>query len=259
MVWNPRLWNGPDMGYRGIEGIILRRRDIFENDQEITLLTAGEGGLKLQAKHGRSSQKIYCGRLEPPNLVRLTYYQSREQSAKIISRLRIVEPFAELFDRSSIRRFIWPLLSLYADLFPEGKGPEDCYQRFITGLKLLGGGAPPVLVATRILVRTAVETGISPDFQGCCNCGETAAGSWVLSPDRGLYCPVCRPAVKPEEFTLPADLRRAYMVLEKVRWNRINSFILTEETLVNLESLLYRFFHYHFDISMLAFQLRNSL
>ena len=180
------------MAYVSDEGMILRRKDHFDTDQLISFLTPTRGLLLVRVPHGQKSQKTHCGRLEPPNQIQARLYQSKEDGPWTLSESEIVEVYADLIGQEDVRRQLWPLISLFADLFPEGQAPGSSYQRLRYALDLLKEGfRPALLVTVRLLIKTAAESGIAFNPEACRLCGTSEASSWKISPERGLLCPDC--------------------------------------------------------------------
>lgn len=255
------------MGYRSSSGVILRRRDVFEDDQEVSLLTP-EGVLDARAPHARRSQKTFCGRLEPPNRVTTRLYRSKEQSGWIVSEVDVEAAFAELLRDESIRHRLWPLLSLYRDLFPEGESPGECLPHLVKGLRYLEEGFGPVgLVTNRILAMLAEKTGVAFNPQLCSVCGRSleeyadARNSVTVSPVSGLVCGNCEAELGDSDvtWTLSANAAGLYGDLLNRTWEEVCARRMSQRQLDDLEELLYRFFHYHFEISLETLKVRKSL
>ncbi len=245
------------MGYLNTEGIILSRRNIFEEDQEIFILTP-RGGIKARAPHARGSQKTYCGRLEPPNYLDLRLYRVREHSDWIVSELNTREVFSALLRRESLRYHLWPLLSLHRDLFPEQDQPGDCFDRLIRAFRLLEDKfGRPLMVINRVLVKLAAYSGIAHSLRRCGSCSARSAQKWHLVPDRGLFCGDCLSADR--GFEIPGRVIELYRIFLDETWQELKTEQMTEEYLEKLESIMYRFFHYHFDIRLEALKVRQQL
>jgi DNA repair protein RecO len=255
------------VGYRSTSGVILRRRDVFEDDQEISLLTP-EGVLDARAPHARRSQKTFCGRLEPPNRVTTRLYRSKQQSDWIVSEVDVESTFAELLRDESIRHRLWPLLSLYRDLFPEGESPGECLPHLVKGLGYLEEGFGPVgLVTNRILAMLAEKTGVGFEPERCSACGRSfddldeAKRSVTVSPVSGLLCNECSSQLGESDVTwsLSANAADLYRDLVNRTWEEVCARRMSQRELDDLEELLYRFFHYHFEISLETLKVRKSL
>lgn len=255
------------MGYRSTSGLILRRRDVFEDDQEISLLTP-EGVLDARAPHARRSQKTFCGRLEPPNRVTTRLYRSKQQSDWIVSEVDVEATFAELLREGSIRHRLWPLLSLYRDLFPEGESPGECLPHLVKGLRYLEEDFGPVgLVTNRILAMLAEKTGVAFEPEQCSSCGRPlddlteGQGSVTVSPLSGLLCGNCESELGDSDvtWTLSATAADLYSDLVNRTWEEVYARRMSQRELDDLEELLYRFFHYHFEISLETLKVRKSL
>jgi len=248
------------LGYREIEGIVLGRRESFDTDQEIYLLTRREGSMQVRAPHAQASQKTYCGRLEPPNLLQTRLYRSRRNSRWTLSQLEIVTPFASLMEHPECRRHLWPLLSLHRDIFPEGEASGPGYRRLIEGLKIMqNSSVGPLLIVDRILVQTARQAGVEPDFSRCFFCDSQRSRLWRLRPGRGLLCERCFDGASASDIQFGDAVRAAYESFSSLAWEEVKNIRFNRKTLVNLESLMYRFFHYHLDISLDAYRVSKSL
>lgn len=255
------------MGYRSTSGVLLRRRDVFEDDQEVSLLTP-EGVLAARAPHARRSQKTFCGRLEPPNRVTTRLYRSKEQSDWIVSEVEVETAFADLLRDEDLRHRLWPLLSLYRDLFPEGETPGECLPHLVKGLRYLQEGFDPVgLVTNRILAMLAEKTGVAFEPQHCASCGRSledlaeSSRSVAVSPISGLVCAECESGIGESDVTwsLPVDAALLYRDLVNRTWEEVCARRVNRRELDDLEELLYRFFHYHFEISLESLKVRKSL
>lgn len=255
------------MGYRDVSGLILRRRDIYEDDQEICLLTS-DGGINVRAPHARRSQKTYCGRLEPPNAVSARLYRSKRQSDWIVNTVTVEKVFAELFRNEHVRPHLWPLLSLFADLFPEGESPGECLPHLNKGLQYLKNDFKPVaLVFDRILTKATLRTGIAFETDRCANCEESVIGTATadhhveLSPTIGLICQNCEDT-NPEDsdrWDVSTGTVRLFRRLLSKTWDELCAERFEPEYMNELEDVLYRLFHYHFEISLDTLKVRQSL
>jgi len=247
------------MAYVSEEGIILRRQDYFDTDQLISLLTPTRGVLNVRVPHGQKSQKTHCGRLEPPNQIQARLYQSKEDGPWTLSRSEITDVYADMMGKEDLRRQLWPLISLFADLFPEGQAPGPSYQRLRQALKIIREGfRPALLVSVRLLVKTAEESGIAFDPHACRLCGTSDAPSWTLSPELGLRCPECD-GNETTEFSVTKEIRETLVNLSEPSWSAVKRHSYSRSGLEKLEALLYRLFHYHFEISLEALEVRQVL
>lgn len=255
------------MGYRKFRGLILNRRDVFEDDQEISILTES-GCFQSRVPHARRSQKSYCGRLEPPNYVSGRLYRSKKQSDWIVSSIELNEAFATLFREESVRTRLWPLLSLFRDVFPEGESPGDCFPHLKKGLTFLREGfRPSALVTNRILANTAVETGVSFSPLKCSNCErqltdfDSSELSWEVYPTTGRLCPDCeqRQTSNDQSWSVSPETMKLFDNLITREWSRVKDRRFGNTVLRNFEEFIYRLFHYHFEISLETLKVRKTL
>ncbi len=254
------------MGYRNVSGLILRRRDVFEEDQEVSILTS-QGVLDVRAPHARKSQKTYCGRLEPPNDVSARLYRSKNHSGWVVSSVDVEDIYADLLREDSIRPRLWPLLSLYRELFPEGEPPDRTLPHLKKGLQYLKDGFRPVgMVTNRALTTLARKTGVAPEDDYCAKCERTVEQSVSdglshgISPVFGLLCGRCSSEFDEDPvWTLSAEATDLYRELLERSWSTVRSRSVAPRTLDALEEVIYRLFHYHFEISLDTLRVRKSL
>lgn len=254
------------MGYRNVSGLILRRRDVFEEDQEVSILTS-QGVLDVRAPHARKSQKTYCGRLEPPNDVSARLYRSKNHSGWVVSSVDVEDIYANLLREDSIRPRLWPLLSLYRELFPEGESPDRTLPHLKKGLRYLKEGFRPVgLVTNRTLATLAQKTGVAPEADRCADCERPLEQTREegmdhgLSPVFGLLCGGCASDRDEESvWRMSAGATRLYKDLIDRPWSEVRAWSMGPRILDELEEVLYRLFHYHFEISLDTLRVRKSL
>lgn len=247
------------MGYWETEGIVLRRQDRFETDQFVQFLTSSRGVLSVRVPHGQKSQKTHCGRLEPPNLIRARLYQSREDGPWTLSESSISTVYADLMGEEQVKLELWPLLSLFNDLFPEGESPGQAYARFEKALRYLKRGfRPAVLISTRLLAMTARDVGIALDVSGCRDCGRDRSSEWLVHPEKGLLCDECAPGEHNNQV-IDEDTRQLFYHLFSDEWDELTARKINTRALGDLESILYRLFHYHFEISLDTLEVRRAL
>jgi DNA repair protein RecO len=255
------------MGYKNASGVILRRRDVFDDDQMISVLTSN-GCVEARAPHARKSQKTFCGRLEPPNSVSVRLYRTKNQSQWIVSSIELDQVFAELLRDHDLRRHLWPLLALFRDLFPEGESPGDCLPHLRKGLNFLLEGLRPVsLVTNRILTMVSKRSGIAFELSSCAKCGrsfeviESENDKFGFIPETGVICGDCKTAHSDQEavWTLKGSTLLLYRRLLTKEWGEVCAEPVSEQALGALEEFLYRLFHYHFEISLETLKVRKSL
>jgi len=254
------------MGYRNASGLILRRRDVFEEDQEVSILTS-KGVLDARAPHARKSQKTYCGRLEPPNDVSARLYRSKDHSSWVVNSVDVKTVYADLLREDSIRPRLWPLLALYRELFPEGEPPNRTLPHLKKGLRYLKEGFRPVgMVTNRALTTLARKTGVAPEANRCTGCERSVEKTLEEGLDHGftpvsnLLCGECSSDYDRESiWMISAESTSFYRSLLDCPWSEIGSRAVNPRILDELEEVLYRLFHYHFEISLDTLRVRKSL
>lgn len=253
------------MGYLETEGIILQRRDIFENDQQIQILTKGDGCIKARVPHARKSQKTFCGRIEPPNLVNARIYQAKDNGRWTLSTVSIRRKYAEILRNNTIQYQLWPILSLFMDLFPEGKAASTNYTNLKKSLTRMASDESALKISVQLLIYTAENAGVGFSVSECTKCSgtpkeimqESDSDLWGLKYTGGILCPDCMNSSRSVDLEIDSRLIKYYVNLRNRARGNAEAF--KDSFLRELESILYKSLHYHFDISLETLKVRNSL
>jgi len=107
-------------------GIVLRRFDLNEADQIVTVLTENEGKVSLLAKGSRRLKSKFCGRLEPFYHLSLNYFQGRELGH--LDEADILEVYSPLESDLQSKSILFFMAEVSAKLVADGDDSKDVYQ-----------------------------------------------------------------------------------------------------------------------------------
>lgn len=106
-------------------GIVLRRMDLNEADQIVTVLTEDEGKTSLVAKGSKRLKSKFCGRLEPFYHLGLNYYQGRDLGN--LDEAEILDVFAPLELDLKSKSILFYMAEITAKLVADGQECRDVY------------------------------------------------------------------------------------------------------------------------------------
>jgi len=107
-------------------GIVIRRFNLNEADQIITVLTENEGKVALMAKGSRRLKSKFCGRLEPFYHVSVNYFQGRELGH--LDEAEILGVYTPLESDLKSKGILFFMSEVTAKLLAEGQECQEVYQ-----------------------------------------------------------------------------------------------------------------------------------
>ncbi|MBU0706598.1 DNA repair protein RecO [Patescibacteria group bacterium] len=107
-------------------GIVIRRFNLNEADQIVTVLTENEGKVSLLAKGSRRLKSKFCGRLEPFYHVSLNYFQGRELGH--LDEAEILEVYSPLESDLRAKSILFFMAEITAKLVADGQECLEVYQ-----------------------------------------------------------------------------------------------------------------------------------
>lgn len=107
-------------------GIVLRRFNLNEADQIVTVLTEDEGKVALMAKGSRRLKSKFCGRLEPFYHIQVNYFQGRELGH--LDEAEILHVYSPLESDLKAKGVLFFIAEVTAKLVADGQECEDVYQ-----------------------------------------------------------------------------------------------------------------------------------
>jgi|GEM_PF-6970054 len=106
-------------------GIVLRRIDLNEADQLVTILTEDEGKISLMAKGSRRLKNRFCGRLEPFYHLSLNYFQGRDLGH--LDEAEILDVYAPLELNLKTKGILFFIAEITAKLVADGQECAEVY------------------------------------------------------------------------------------------------------------------------------------
>ncbi len=108
------------------KGIVIRRFNLNEADQIITVISEDEGKVSVMAKGSRRLKSRFCGRLEPFYHVNLNYFQGRDLGH--LNEVEILEVYTPLESDLKSKSILFFMAEITAKLVADGQECNEVYQ-----------------------------------------------------------------------------------------------------------------------------------
>lgn len=107
------------------KGIVIRRFNLNEADQIITLMTEDEGKISVLAKGSRRLKSRFCGRLEPFYHLSLNYFQGRDLGH--LNEAEILDVYSPLESDLKSKSILFYMAEITAKLVADGQDCQEVY------------------------------------------------------------------------------------------------------------------------------------
>ena len=187
------------------QAICLRINDYSETSQVVSLLTRGEGLVRLMAKGSKRPKSKSGGRVDLLSEGRCVFSAGRRES------LGILMEFAETVSHTDLRAELCRLnpalymLELCGELLAEGDSHPEVFDLLHSGLGRLGRPeAAPAAVTAYFHYRLLRHVGLLGEMGACVSCRKRPGmiGVYFSSSAGGLLCRTCESA-EPEKLAVP--------------------------------------------------------
>jgi DNA repair protein RecO (recombination protein O) len=173
------------------EAIVLRRKDIGEADRILTLLTPGQGKVRVIAKGIRKPRSRKAGHLEL--FTRAKLLLARGHDLDIVTQAELVEayrPVREDLLRSAYAGYMVELLDRFT---PDEQENPELYELLTHGLAWAATAANLALAARAYELHLLSAAGFQPQLYRCVSCRkELLPEDQFFSPhDGGVICAAC--------------------------------------------------------------------
>lgn len=228
-----------------VRALALKKTKLGETDLIVTFLAADGCQVRAVAKGARKPGSRLGGRVEPFTVADLLLHTGR--SLETITEAEIVTAHAAIrtdYDRAQAA-------SVVADFLDKVSVECQTEDRLfglacatLDALETAGGDTLPALVVAFLLKGMAMH-GYRPQFEGCVECGASAATETRFSLELGgLYCEGCGEQ-GPDVVYLSPAARSALVRLMAARMAEVGEFTLSREALTDAFGVMRAFVAYH--------------
>lgn len=201
--------------YESLDGVVVRVREIGENDRYLSVLTAEKGRITILAKGSRSVRSAQLSVSQLYTYGNFEFY--RRGIRYILKDGTAYQPFYGLTMDMNRMNLAAYLCELTCEVTDEGEPAEEMLRLLLNALHAIAYGIRPMeQVKGAFEIRAAVLSGYEPDLFGCGGCGTRNSAPFYLDVMNGAL--VCRDCWQHRQKALPVrdpyadDLREAEII-----------------------------------------------
>jgi DNA repair protein RecO (recombination protein O) len=196
-------------------GIVLRRIDLNEADQIVTILTENEGKISLLAKGSRRLKSKFCGRIEPFYHLSLNYYQGRDLG--YLDEAEILDVFAPLEYNLKTKGILFFMAEITAKLVAEGQECNDTYTLLKDCLSQFEENSSEVILLG-FMVKLLTQLGFMASWNIC------SRSNQAINLSQPYYLSLRDASVIRSGYAESADLRLTPSVIKWVNYMQKEGF-----------------------------------
>lgn len=197
------------------KGIVLRRINLNEADQIITVLTEDEGKISLMASGSRRLKNKFCGRLEPFYHLSLNYFQGRDLGH--LNEAEILEVLAPLEYNLKSKGILFFMAEITAKLVAEGQECNEVYNLLKDCLNQFDEASGEVILLG-FMVKLLTRLGFMASWNICSRSNQS------INLSQPHYLSLRDASVIRSGYAEPADIRLTPSVIKWVNYMQKESF-----------------------------------
>lgn len=216
------------------EGIVIRERNVGENDKFIDLLTNEFGLIEVSVKGVKKLTSKFGGAVQLFSFARFCmdkrgerYYLNSAESIKVFYDLRLD------VERTALAMYFSELVKFTVS----SEQPSDDVLRLLLGALhyLSNGKRDSALIKAVLELRLLSQLGFMPDLTACANCGCFEHEMMLFSPQEGsLLCGECQVDDMQKPYFLSPSVLHAMRHIIYCELDRLFAFKLSAESLKSL-------------------------
>lgn len=229
------------------EAVVISSMDFGESDKILTFYTSSFGRLKGIAKGAKRSKKRFGINLEPFSLVRLHFFEKKEDSLVRVSSSDLINPFQGIRDDLFKIAYGSYMLELVDKLAPERARCPELFKLLTDFLGILEARGVTEDLLRVFEVRLLDDLGLRPHVSDCVICHNSlVVGTKVrFSHEKGgALCNIC---VKGLPMTIPVSmgvLKTLEMAI-KIEPLKIPRLVFSREASDESKEILRGFIRFH--------------
>ena len=176
---------------------VLRRWDVGESDQVLTLLTKRRGRIRAVAKGSKKSRRRFGGLLSPFLLLEVDCFEAPQREWMRVESCALVRSHPRISEDLDRLVLGMSLVEIVEKVVPEGQEEESFFDLLSWGYEWLDGDENPGPVLAAFLLKTLTRIGVQPQFALCVRCRKKLQPRGLFGfslAQGGVVCGNCAPA-----------------------------------------------------------------
>jgi len=229
------------------DAVVLYSMDFGESDKLITFYTTSFGRLKGIAKGAKRSKKRFGINLEPLSLVRLHFFEKKEDSLVRVSACDLLNPFQGIRDDLFKISYGSYMIEVVEKLAPERERHPELFTLLIDFLGILEARGVTEDLLRVFEVRLLDDIGLRPHLSDCVACRTPIVGGTGVrfSPAKGgALCNRCAKGVPATAPVSIGTLKTLEMAV-KIDALKIPRLVFSKEVRDESREILRAFIRFH--------------
>lgn len=228
------------------EAVVLAYMDFGESDKILTFYTLHFGKIKGIAKGAKRSKKRFGINLEPFSLIRLHFFEKKEDALVRVSACDLISTFQGI--REDLFKIAYGsyMLELVEKMVPERERHPELLRLLTDFLGLLEAKGLTEDLLRVFEIRLLDDIGLRPHISDCVICHEPFTGfSAIVSPEKGgVLCKNCSKGVRAVIPVSIGALKTLEMAL-KIEPSKIPRLVFSKDARIESREFLRAFIRFH--------------
>lgn len=197
------------------DAIVIRSRDLSENDRIITFLSPSEGKFDAVRKGVKKITSRSIGNFEPFN--RINLYIAVGKSLDVIVQSKLIDTFPDIrksLDKTASALYMLDLINRYVDKREEN---FSLYSLLLSCLHFLENDCDPEVICRLFETRFVSIMGYMPEIEKCVVCEGKGDHLYFDYSLGGVVCEKCKPELSESQgrVILPGSLKSIRFLMSK--------------------------------------------
>lgn len=229
------------------EAVVLNSMDFGESDKIVTFYTLRFGKMKGIAKGAKRSKKRFGINLEPFSLVRLHFFEKKEDALVRVSACDLINAF------QGIREDLFKIahgsymIEVAEKMVPERERHPELFDLLTDFLGLLESKGITEDLLRVFEIRLLDDIGLKPHISNCVICHKPLAQGFsvIVSPEKGgALCSSCSKGV-PSTIRISVGTLKTLEMALKIEPHKIPRLVFSKEARTESRGFLHAFIRYH--------------
>lgn len=221
-------------------GIIIRKRNVGEQDQFVTFFSPELGKIEVVARGARKSNSSFTGHIELLNVCEFQVYKSARRST--LTQCQIQQSFKNVRDSLNLTMICFFLTEIFCKVSQPEEQSQELYDLLLETLTHINKDTKNELSIENFKIKILKISGALPDISHCNTCENRwkEDDSIHMNSEGYLFCETCTPE---NINTISFKTMKLLHYLTQQTSKNITNIHLTEKEAKSLKSVTDIFLH----------------